>query len=533
MKTLLSSRARPLGRRWSPVLLALLLVLLSGLILLPRQARSDPFIDPAFQAVWTRDDGPVAGKQVARTWMWGPVPGTAKREPYAEGQGGVRLVQYFDKGRMEINNPAGDPNSPFYVTSGLLSVELISGQVQVGNSRFEAHASAQIPLASDRDDPTAPTYASFLSVSNVPGAPHPASDATGGPVNTSIDRAGTVAPLGAGRQDYGVKYAYFEPKTGHNVPDVFWNFLNSTGPVQGSSGIEQGPLFQPWYILTGLPISEAYWARVKIAGQPTDVLIQAFERRILTFVPSNPAAWQVEMGNIGLHYLEWRYTVSVAPTAVPAPAGPPPVPPIVVTAINTGKSGLDLNEQTVTLENGGQDPVNMSAWRLVSPKNDHEDVYIFPQGVVLNGGAQLVIHAGQGYDGSNTLYMRRVTWLFDATGFDGVTLYDTLGRVVSSYYLQSGAPPTPGPGLPPAPTAVPTEPAPPGEDTPTPPAKETVTPEPTATEKLPTPEPTTATGIATPTPSSTPAGTATPTVTGTPATATPTASPTVTVTPTP
>src|SRR5437870_4077846 len=115
-------------------LLLLLLLLAYGSVVLPRQARSDAFIDPAFAALWNRTDQPVAGEQVARSWMWGPKPGPAKREAYAEGPDGVRLVQYFDKGRMEINNPNGDPNAPFYVTSGLLTVELIGGQVQVGNS---------------------------------------------------------------------------------------------------------------------------------------------------------------------------------------------------------------------------------------------------------------------------------------------------------------------------------------------------------------------------------------------------------------
>jgi hypothetical protein len=42
------------------------------------------------------------------------------------------MVQYFDKSRMEINNPNGDKNSPFYVTNGLLTVELMSGKIQVG-----------------------------------------------------------------------------------------------------------------------------------------------------------------------------------------------------------------------------------------------------------------------------------------------------------------------------------------------------------------------------------------------------------------
>ena len=72
-----------------------------------------------------------------------------------EAAGGKRLVQYFDKSRMEINNPNGDPTSPFYVTNGLLTVELIIGQDADGRQQLRGRASpAQIPLASDPDDPT-------------------------------------------------------------------------------------------------------------------------------------------------------------------------------------------------------------------------------------------------------------------------------------------------------------------------------------------------------------------------------------------
>ena len=58
---------------------------------------------------------------------------------------------------------------------------------------------------------------------------------------------------------------------------------------------------------TGLPITEAYWVKILLEGQPEDALLQCFERRCLTWTPSNPAGWQVEAGNVGLHYYLWRY----------------------------------------------------------------------------------------------------------------------------------------------------------------------------------------------------------------------------------
>ena len=90
---------------------------------------ANAFANSAFQSTWDRTDHPASQGQVKRSFYWGPRPNTAgMQEEYAEGPGGKRLVQYFDKSRMEINNPNGDPNDPFFVTNGLLTVELISGQ---------------------------------------------------------------------------------------------------------------------------------------------------------------------------------------------------------------------------------------------------------------------------------------------------------------------------------------------------------------------------------------------------------------------
>src|SRR5690349_1097287 len=120
------------------------------------------FAHAAFQKTWERTDRPVSFGQVQRSFYWGPNPNTGGLlEDYAEGIGGKRLVQYFDKSRMEINDPNADPNNPFFVTNGLLTVELISGRMQVGNQAYETRTPADIPLASDTDDPNAPTYHSF------------------------------------------------------------------------------------------------------------------------------------------------------------------------------------------------------------------------------------------------------------------------------------------------------------------------------------------------------------------------------------
>src|SRR5207249_6881474 len=65
--------------------------------------------------VWDRTDSLVASGRVSRTWFWGPGPNTpGLLEQYNESPLGnkLRLVQYFDKSRMEVNNPAADQSQP-------------------------------------------------------------------------------------------------------------------------------------------------------------------------------------------------------------------------------------------------------------------------------------------------------------------------------------------------------------------------------------------------------------------------------------
>jgi hypothetical protein len=121
-----------------------------------------------------------------------------------------------------------------------------------------------------------------------------------------------------------VDLVYFEPQTGRNIPRVFWDFLQAGGPIYENGRVTTGKLSDPWFYATGLPLTEAYWARVQVAGVPRDVLIQAYERRVLTYVPDyNGSAFAVQMGNVGLHYYDWRYRGSGCaggPAAAPPPA---------------------------------------------------------------------------------------------------------------------------------------------------------------------------------------------------------------------
>jgi hypothetical protein len=311
--------------------LPLLAVLLSNLLLSaaffePVLAADPSFPDPAFQKVWNRTDKPIADGVVSRTWLWGPNIIAATVEPYAESPGGLRLVLYFDKTRMEITYPDGDQSSPYYVTNGLLAKELMSGDLQTGDNSFQSRGAAQVGVAGDPDDSQGPTYATLGKLLS------PVQAANKTSISDTVDRSGNVGNDPA-LANYKVNATHFIADTGHNLADPFWDFLNSTGTVYNDQNRPQNaPLFSPTFYATGFPVTEPYWAKVKVAGQVKDVLVQGFERRVLTYTPGNDPAYRVEMGNVGQHYLRWRY-----------PNGVPPAPPRPQTTLMRDFIGVNQN----------------------------------------------------------------------------------------------------------------------------------------------------------------------------------------------
>jgi hypothetical protein len=271
------------------VIISMALGLLSLLVALPAEAASY-YGTPQFEQTWQQ------GEAIAPNF-WGPLS-TAhdpQLEPYAEGAStqpcppgqscaqvvrtGQRLVQYFDKGRME-RTTIGAP-----VTSGLLASELVRGQVQTGDKTFQQQPPPAIPIAGDPDNP-GPTYAAFTGKAT--GLLAPATSQIGSPVTTVVAADGTVMANGTSFGNANI--ATFDDPTKHNVPGVFVDYRNKASLAT-----------------IGYAISEPFLATVKVAGQQKQVMIQVFERRVLTFTPDNPVAFQVEMGNIGQHYYRWRY----------------------------------------------------------------------------------------------------------------------------------------------------------------------------------------------------------------------------------
>jgi DNA-binding beta-propeller fold protein YncE len=235
--------------------------------------------------------------------MWGTEPFTGgMQESYVEAQGQQRLVQYFDKSRMEINHDPSIPvDSPWHVTNGLLVVELMTGRLQDGDASFLPRIPATVNVAGDPDDPDALTYAIMGAYMDAQPLPD------GATIIHLITRGSAGVLYNDKYAAYGVTAAHYVPETNHQVASVFWEFMNASGTVYEDGDYHDAALFLNPFYATGYPVTEAYWDSVKVSGVYMDVLMQCFERRCLTYTPGNAEGWKVEAGNVGRHYHTWRY----------------------------------------------------------------------------------------------------------------------------------------------------------------------------------------------------------------------------------
>jgi hypothetical protein len=255
----------------------------------------------AFRRVWTRQDYPVQQQLTGRSWTWGPQPiSDTLREPYAESPESARTVQYFDKSRMEINDPTADVNASWYVTNGLLPIELMTGRMQLGNTSFEFHGPARVSAIGDPDQ--FPTYADLLPLYQSPGLVNPGD--LGKPATGFLNPDGHIS----GFNDYAGDPATIlvRGENNHGVAKAFVDFMGQRGLVTENGQNRMGQVYDPLFVF-GLPVTGAYWVKTKVGGKEVPVLFQVFERRVLTYNPANPPAFRVEMGNVGQHYHLWRY----------------------------------------------------------------------------------------------------------------------------------------------------------------------------------------------------------------------------------
>jgi hypothetical protein len=289
-------------KRFSFPLLALLAV---GLITV-QSALAAPDARVAFRRLWERTDLAVDQQVVARSWTWGNlvspiISGIAvQQEPYVEAPGGQRDVLYFDKSRMEINDPGADPEAPWYITNGLLPIELMTGRLQVGYTQFEAHPPAQISAVGDPNN--WPAYADLLLYYQSPGQVNPSD--LGKPATGMINQDGAITGFDSYAGDGATTLVRGE--NNHGVAKAFVDFMHQQGLVYANGRYVREQLYDPLFVF-GLPITGAYWVKTRVGGVERPILFQVFERRVLTYNPANPPKWRVEMGNVGRHYYEWRH----------------------------------------------------------------------------------------------------------------------------------------------------------------------------------------------------------------------------------
>ena len=169
---------------------------------------------------------------------------------------GGNFVQYFEKGRIEDH----------------------SGRIEYGLLVDELHQ-ARVAISVGGDTSTV-TYATINDLA--------------APQRRIAAPAGFEA--GVHFNDDGSVFVPFSADlssaSGHNVSQVFWEYM------QREDFFPAG-----WLHDIGLPLTEAIPATVdKGALKGRQILVQAFQRTILTYDALNPAAFQVERANVGTDY---------------------------------------------------------------------------------------------------------------------------------------------------------------------------------------------------------------------------------------
>ena len=287
----------------------------SGLSLV---SHNDPLNKAAFDTSWNTTDRQVYTNQ-RQSWLWGPQPfaGTIL-ENY--GKDNVRVVQYWDKGRMER---LSDGRGGFITSVGRLAWEMLTGRVDLGDNVSSDVGPAKIPLVGPSKDTDRNIAAHALgqtpSDKIAPGYADAAVEAAkrtnnyaGAPVTWILRPGGAIEPFAEGTQPPAlVTLTGYDDVTGHNVADVFATWYLQTF-LTSPDGDPKNTLYAQLNGNTvgldpGRPLTDPFWVEVTVDGIDRMILVQVFERWTLTYSPHNPLGWQIELGNVGQHYYEWRY----------------------------------------------------------------------------------------------------------------------------------------------------------------------------------------------------------------------------------
>ena len=210
--------------------------------------------------------------------FWGPLRNAS--DAYTQKYNGRdRTVQYFDKGRMEYQSGRG-------VTFGLLATEMVTGRIQLGDNDFLDQTPSRTPVAGDEDG----EGVRYVDLYNAGSTARAATNRrTGEELGWFFINGRFVSDRTGGLNLRVVQLTDYDSVTRHNVIQVFRAYREAVG-----------------FTTIGYAISEPFASYFTVGGVQTPIIVQVFERRVLTFTPDNPADFQVEMGNIGRHYFPWR-----------------------------------------------------------------------------------------------------------------------------------------------------------------------------------------------------------------------------------
>ena len=287
------------------LLLLAVVVLISVSFLPVRKSDKPSFANPLFEQLWTEQTAAAGNVD-----LWGSEPLLWRVEPYADAPDGRRVVQYFDRGRMELTPT---DNGGTEVTEGLLALELTTGEIRLGSKLLQYQDPPTTAIDSGTPDPAVATYAGLSQVVEKQAANGSANHTS---LDLWIDAAGKVTEKAPPTSVWDTQYV---TATGHNLPDVFVNLFN------------QNPFGQmTWVEALGYPISEPYWTMYRRNGVLLPSLVQVFERRILVYTPSLQPSEQITLANVGRHYYRWRYGVD-APRTLPTPMAGDSTPLLNVT----------------------------------------------------------------------------------------------------------------------------------------------------------------------------------------------------------
>jgi hypothetical protein len=253
-------------------------------------SESPVFATPAFQRTFVAE----AATTTQGLDLWGSEPLSWRVEPYAGAPNNRRVVQYFERGRMEVETGSNQ------VTLGSLARELTIGEIDLGDGVVQERQSPDISIDSGEIDSRVPTY---LTLSRFVGQRE--EDRTGERITSWIDRSGVVSRSSTPQV---LRFGEYVEESGHNLPDV-------TVQLFDQSEFQD----RKWIEYLGYPITEPFWTEFRRKDEMLPSLVQVFERRVLIYSPDLEASRAFTIASSGRHYSWWRYGTEPHPADIQLP----------------------------------------------------------------------------------------------------------------------------------------------------------------------------------------------------------------------